>query len=153
MADAPENSSDDGARLSSRMRPHSLLWRMMARLGIDPTGRWRRGFEGMIGRAAARCAACPSTDECVAWLARSAPGEWPPGFCPNHRTLEACRIMAPDAARNAAPEPEPSLPDMLGDPIVRQVMAADRVDRDTLQQAMENAPTPAATDTVKPTRP
>lgn len=130
---------EDRVRLLYRMRACRPLWRMVQQTGLEPAGAWWRGLDGMIARSVERCRACRHVDACGAWLDRAAPGEPPPSFCPNGRALEAGRIAA---SRTSAVsdgrgcETEPDLRALLDEPIVRQLMAADRVNPEILRHAL-----------------
>jgi hypothetical protein len=145
----PVTPGEERIRLLYRMRARRLLWRMMARQGIDPTGRWWHGAEPMIARAAENCAACAATAECTSWLDGGKGGCGTPGFCPNGRAIEAARIMDPTAPPLATPReadrvPESALADVLAEPIVKLMMKADGVNGEVLRHAMTDSPRFAA---------
>lgn len=140
---------EDRIRLLYRMRARPLFWRMMTKQGIDPTGPWWHGAERMVARAAENCGACRHVQVCRQWLDNGSAAAGVPSFCPNGRAIEAARIMDPRALpladdRGPAPSPEPSLDDLLVDPIVRLLMKADRVNSEILRRAMTDRPRFAA---------
>lgn len=120
-----------------RILSHRLFRRMLRRQGIDLTESWWRHFDAMIFRALHRCAACSGRDACRAWLAENHPGESCPSFCPNGEVIEACRILDPRAVPprleeiEIAGRREPPIAEVLADPIIRQLMDADRAEGDT----------------------
>jgi Family of unknown function (DUF6455) len=126
------SSREREIRIIYRILSHRLFRQVIQRQGIDFTQRWWRSFDGMIFSAMRRCAACGSRDACRAWLAEDRPRESCPSFCPNGGVIEACRILNPRAAPPAPEEVEiagrrePPLAELLADPIVRQLMDADR---------------------------
>jgi hypothetical protein len=111
---------------------HPLFQEMAACQGIDLMGRWWNGLESMLLRALGHCARCRQSKACRAWLRRAAPANPFPAFCPNNRILEACRIMDDGAAQlsmhepNTIPERPMTLAELMADPVVRQVIKADR---------------------------
>ena len=146
---SPVTPGEDRIRLLYRMRARRLFWRMMTRHGIDPTGSWWHGTEGMMADAAAHCAACPHTETCRAWLDNEATTPAVPAFCPNGRAIEAARIMDPHAAPPgrdpaAAQVVEPDLAALLAEPIVKLLMKTDRVNGEVLRRAMTDTPRFAA---------
>ncbi len=122
---------EDHARLLSRMRAQALFLRMLEAQGITPDGRWWHGFEALIDASLARCGACPHTAACLIWLERFQSPHQAPTFCPNGTAIEACRIAASDPASGNC-SAEPPLYELLDDPTIQQLMAADRVSRDML---------------------
>lgn len=118
-------------RFLYRILSHRLFRQMLRRQGIDLAESWWRGFDAMIFGALRRCAACSGRDACRAWLAEPHPTETCPSFCPNAEVIAACRILDPRAAPPRAEEievagrREPPLAEVLGDPIIRQMIDAD----------------------------
>ena len=134
--------AEDRIRLLYRMRARELFWRMMTRQGINPAGIWWHGMEDMVARATANCAACPHTASCRSWFDHPS-GERIPRFCPNQRAIEACRIMDPVATPLIAekvPSVSPTLVEVLEEPIVKKLMAADGVNSEILRRAMTDTP-------------
>jgi hypothetical protein len=129
------NPREDLVRLSARLTTSRPMWRMMARLGAHPDGSWWYGSEDMLVRAIDRCAACEHTGSCASWFERGAPEPTPPSFCPNSRMMAACQIMATAQAGREAATDEPGLHDVLDEPIVQALMAADRVSEQSLRSA------------------
>jgi hypothetical protein len=118
-----------------RLAIHPLFRRMAARQGIDLTAGWGRGQERLLRDALDRCAACAQPRSCQAWLATARQGPGYPSFCPNAEAIEACRIMDPDAfplpGTGRLSAHALRLKEALADPLVQQVMRADR--RNTLR--------------------
>jgi Family of unknown function (DUF6455) len=140
---SPVTAGEDRVRLLYRMRARELFWRMLQRQGIDPGRRWWFGSETMVARAVDKCAACPAIAACRSWF--SAPqSERVPGFCPNARVIEACRIMDGAAMPLELAEPrgraDPSVTELLAEPIVKQLMRADRVNSEILRHALTDTP-------------
>jgi hypothetical protein len=93
-----------------------------------------QGCEDMIARAAVRCLACSDPDQCLAWLASRHPSRTYPTVCPNGSIIEACRIMLDDGGPGTTDRPqvptercEPTVAEVLADPIVQELAEADRV--------------------------
>lgn len=129
MLDLQQAPRDLPLVLYRRVRTHQLFRRMMSRQGIDLSGSWWRGFEGTIFRGLRRCAECPEKTLCKSWLGRPTPRGYP-SFCRNTGTIEACRILDPQApplgtADSSLGSDEPSLAEVVAEPIVRQLMGAD----------------------------
>lgn len=127
--------------LLSRLLARPLLWRMMLRQGIDPGERWWHGAEGLLDRIITRCHGCSHTSECHSWLSHSAAHSTPPDFCRNRRTLTACRILAAGHVpeRTSDLETEPTVSELTGEPIVRQLMTADGVETRDVQAIVAQA--------------
>jgi len=133
---------EDRHRLFALIQRNELFSRMVRHQGLDFSGTWWRGFEYLIGRALGRCARCPQPGDCRNWLDQThATGAYP-SFCPNTTIIEACRIMDPGAPgpgrldTDEWADIECDLAEILDDPLVRQMMAADNVDADTLRAAL-----------------
>lgn len=115
--------------LYRRMRTHHLFRRMMSHQRLDLSRSWWRAFEEMVFRALHRCANCSQKAVCKQWLDRN-PAQGYPSFCPNTHMMEACRIADPQTSPRGpteSPVGEPTLADVLAEPIVRQLMCADGV--------------------------
>lgn len=54
---------------------------------------------GELDRMVATCAGCDQRDACTHWLARAAPPQLPPAFCPNAAAIAA---LAPQAQAGCA---------------------------------------------------
>jgi hypothetical protein len=117
---------EDLVRLSYRLKAPALMWRMMEYQEADPAAAWWRGSESMLVRAIARCIDCPHTGACRAWFERHSSPHAAPDFCPNNGTMAASRIMASAPTADREGNSEPSLDEVLDEPIVRRLMAADR---------------------------
>jgi hypothetical protein len=126
-------------RLFHRMMTHSLFRSIISRLGIELSGGWWRGSEELIFRALRACADCPRKPACRAWLDQAQGHDQYPPFCSIGPIIEACRIMAPRAmplVADASPDSgqiDADLAEMLGDPVIQQVMEADKIDVDRLR--------------------
>jgi hypothetical protein len=114
-------------RLYRNIMAHRPFRRVLARLGIDLSGSWWRGSEDMIARALNVCANCREVEACHRWLEQAPASQPYPSFCPNGKIIEACRIEAHPLETDETAPREPGLAAMLGDDIVKQLMAADRV--------------------------
>ena len=118
-------------RVIAGMRAHHLFHRMVDRQGIDLTGRWSRDVEDAIFRALGECKRCADAQACRRWLEADYPLASYVAFCPNAELIETCRILDPKApAPRAGPQPasvfpEPSLSEVMADPIIRLVVASD----------------------------
>jgi hypothetical protein len=121
------------------LRAHPLFRQMIARQGIDLTEAAWRAFDGMIAQAIRRCGACPEPAKCVTWLDEEHPRESSPVFCPNSAMIAASRIVDPKAAPGTGDEVEiagrvePLLEQLLADPMIRQLMDADRIPTELLR--------------------
>jgi len=128
--------AEDRVRLLYRMRVRHLFRQMMARRGVDLKGEWWHGLEDMIARAMDRCAGCQAAHTCQDWLDHASPHEPSPDFCPNGATIEACQIMQAPSKGDEAVDSADALEGLLRDPVVRQAMAADRVNPEVLRLAL-----------------
>lgn len=132
------------------MMTHSLFRRVVSRLGIDFSGGWWRGSEEPIFRALRICADCPRKAACRAWLDQAQPHDQCPPFCPNGPIIAACRIMDPHAIPLIADDSPgaahtgTSVAEMLDDPMIQRVMAADRIDADRLRLLLTGIARPPA---------
>jgi hypothetical protein len=137
---APPASRDLHGKILRRVRRRRLFHRMMSRQGIDFARGWWHGSEEMIVRALRACSLCPRPETCRSWLDQDHPAENHPGFCLNRTVIEVCRIMDPGAtplasdAPDRAPDGEPSLAEIRDDPIIKQLIEADRMDGDRRQR-------------------
>src|ERR1041385_120877 len=124
-----DTSTEDRHRLAELIRHNELFYRMTSLQGINLAGPWWRGLEYMIGRALGRCARCKQKDACRDWLGQEHADQQYPAYCPNVRTIEACRIMDPKAPAlggnelGAPAQVEHDLAELLSDPIIQQLMA------------------------------
>ncbi len=139
-------------RVIERMRGHQLFHRMVSRQGIDLSGRWSRGLEDAIFRALGNCKRCVEAQACRRWLEADRPLATYVAFCPNAELIETCRILDPKApAPSAGPQPvsvfpEPSLTEIMADPIIRLVVASD--DREEGGGSCRNSSTCSAGNTA-----
>jgi len=128
---ARANCREEERRAIERARSHQLFHQMMRRQGIDPTARWSRSLEDMIFRALGACRGCASTERCRRWLQADGPLASYVAFCPNAELVETCRLLDPaapalDAGAASAPvSREPTLAELLADPLIRSLAAAD----------------------------
>jgi hypothetical protein len=122
-----------------RVLLHRPFRQLLRRQSIDLTERSWRSFDEMISRALHRCAACAARDACRQWLAEAHPDASHPTFCPNGSVIEACRILDPHASPATKQEceidggREPTIADVLADPIIARLMNADGVEAETWQ--------------------
>jgi hemerythrin-like domain-containing protein len=113
------------------MVEHRFFHRMVTRQGVDLAGAWRLGFGDRIFAALGRCEACPHAQSCRAWFRLQSPPASYIAFCPNAKLIETCRILDSGApsletgGREAAAGREPTLAEVLAEPIVQLLMAAD----------------------------
>jgi hypothetical protein len=115
-------------RLLRRLTAHRPFRSMLARQGIALGAPWWRGSEDTIVRALDACSHCAESQACRAWLERAPRHEPYPGFCPNAKVIEVCRILALEPQRPDEAPTEPSLAAILSDDIVEQLMSADHVE-------------------------
>jgi hypothetical protein len=119
-------------RAVGRMVAHMLFHRMVTRQGIELAGCWRLGLEEMIFQALRKCELCASTRMCRGWLQSDRRRASYVAFCPNAELIETCRIQDPNALPldpelpQASIRGEPSLAEILADPIIKLVIASDR---------------------------
>lgn len=132
-------------RLIDLIQRNELFSRMVRHQGLDLSGTWWRGLEYAIGRALARCARRAQPQGCRTWLDEPhAIGAYP-AFCSNTTMIEACRIMDPSAPpvepvdAVAVPELEAGLAEILDDPLIQRVMAADGIDSKLLYRELRQA--------------
>jgi hemerythrin-like domain-containing protein len=115
------------------MAEHRLFHRMVTRQGVDLAGALRLGFGDRIFAALRRCEACPHPQSCRAWFRSQSPPASYIAFCPNATLIETCRILDSGApsletgAREVAAGREPMLAEVLAEPIVQLLMAADGI--------------------------
>jgi Family of unknown function (DUF6455) len=66
----------------------SRMYRMMAKLGVDPNklGRAAGSASASVETVRTRCRMCPSEDVCERWLSGEIEGD--NGFCPNARIFD-----------------------------------------------------------------
>jgi hypothetical protein len=127
-------------RAIERMMAHRLFRRMVTRHGIDLAGCGLPELEEKIVQSLRKCELCAQKQVCRDWVQSDRPLASYVAFCPNSGLIETCRILDPDAlplhseAPEAAIRREPSLAEMLAEPIIKLVMASDRVAAAQLQE-------------------
>jgi hemerythrin-like domain-containing protein len=130
-------------RAIERMLAHRPFHRMLSRQGVDLARCWEDGLERMIFEALHLCERCANTGGCRDWLRSDRERASYVAFCPNALLIEACRIIDPDALPLGDERPEdrvpgePSLVEILAEPIVKLLMAADRQEAADTVIAME----------------
>jgi hypothetical protein len=113
---------------------------MTARQGIDFTVGWWRGLEDKVFKALQKCELCANKKACRDWLAADGGRASYIAFCPNAGLIETCRILDRGTSRpNIEPFEafsceEPSLAEILAEPIIQLVMASDQVSSDGGQE-------------------
>jgi hemerythrin-like domain-containing protein len=127
-------------RAIERMMAHRLFHRMVVRQGIDLAGCGLPGLEEKIVQSLRKCELCAQKQVCRGWVQSDRRLASYVAFCPNSGLIETCRILDPDALP-LHPEPpeaairrEPSLAEMLAEPIIKLVMASDHVGAAQLQE-------------------
>ncbi len=130
-------------RAIERMLAHRPFHRMLSRQGIDLARCWEHGLERMIFEALHICERCASKEACRHWLRSDRARASYVAFCTNALLVETCRIIDPDAPPLGDGRPEdrvpgePSLAEILAEPIVKLLMAADRQEAADAVIAME----------------
>jgi len=125
------NCREGERRAIERARSHQLFHRMVRHQGIDPTAQWSRPLADMIFQALGACRRCASAELCRQWLQADRALASYVAFCPNAELIETCRLLDPDAPALDASEAstaafhEPTLAELMADPVVRMLAAAD----------------------------
>ena len=120
-------------RVIAAMAEHRLFHRMVIRQGVDLAGALRLGFGDQILKALRQCVACPNPQSCRAWFRAQRPPASYVAFCPNAKLIETCRILDSGAtpfetgASEVAADREPTLAEVLAEPIAQLLMAADGI--------------------------
>ena len=123
-------------RAIGRMLAHRLFHRMVARQGVELSGHPWPELQNRILQALRKCELCANARACRAWLRSDGRRASYVALCPNATLIETCRILdpaAPSLSDEAPVAGEPSLAELLAEPIIRLVMASDRVGAAQLQ--------------------